>query len=506
MRPNPGPHVLERQRLLEALAEHADRPLTLLVAEAGYGKTTVLAEYLRTVRRPVVWYSLMPSDADLVLFCRYLLTGLRRVVPRWGRAFERALDETRPGGRSTEMLAGTLVNELATVRGPRILLVLDDFQEVVSQPQVTAFVGTLLRRLPDTLRLVIASRIMPPLPLDRMRASGEVYELNSDQLRLTREDLARLFEDVYRYPLSEKELADLEETTLGWPTAVHLVHESLQRSERSSLDDVLQNFRASDLGLHDYLSSEVYAHLDAMTRRLLERTAALVRFDSSLATRLTGYRDTRPALEALARRGLLRSYGLGEQTSFECHELVRRFVRHEIEARLGADGWRTLEAEAAAALAERGELEPALLHFLAAGRSLEAAALLRDVAPAMLRQGRAAAVRQFVGELPAAVLRDDPELILAMADAQQALGAWDEAEARYSESPGSLSTVPESRKAAPDTTSRYRGWTTSSPAKADQVPPTGSSPRVRVSARIPRGEIPRCLKARKFCPPWKYRS
>jgi ATP/maltotriose-dependent transcriptional regulator MalT/DNA-binding SARP family transcriptional activator len=442
VRPNPGAHVLDRPHLIEALGEHADRPLTLIVADAGYGKTTMLATYVRALGRPVVWYSLMPSDADLVVFCRCLLSGLRREYPRFGRPFEQALEEARPGTRSAEMLAGTLANQLSGLRGPGVLLVLDDFQEVAGHAQVSAFMATLLRRMPATLRVILAARSAPPLPLDRLRASGALFEMNSEALRLTRDDLRRLFTEVYRRPLPESELEALEATTLGWPTAVHLIYESLRRSADATLDEVLRNFRASDLGLHDYLSAEVYAHLDPETRHLLECTAPLMRFDADLAGRLAGRRGVRATLEALVRRGLLRSYGQDERAAFEWSELVRRFVRHELEARLGEQGWRGLEAKAAAALAERGDLEAALRHYLSAERPSEAAQVLRTVAPGLLRQGRAASLRQFLGELPPALLRDDLVLGLSLADAQQALGAWDEAETRYQEALERCRAVP----------------------------------------------------------------
>src|SRR5262249_19737258 len=159
--PNPAGPVLERPRLLAALAEYAARTLTLVTAEAGYGKTTLLGAFAQRTRRPVVWYSLMPSDADPVVFGRYLLEGFRRDTPRFGRDFERALDETRPGARSIEMLGGTFANELATLRGPSTLLVLDDFQEVAGNPQVVALTDTILRFLPASARLVVASRGTP---------------------------------------------------------------------------------------------------------------------------------------------------------------------------------------------------------------------------------------------------------------------------------------------------------------------------------------------------------
>jgi ATP/maltotriose-dependent transcriptional regulator MalT/DNA-binding SARP family transcriptional activator len=431
-RPNLGAHVLERPHLIRTLIEHAERPLTLVVADAGYGKTTLLAAFARALPRPVVWYSLMGSDADPVVFGRYLLEGFRREHPRFGRDFYLALEEARPGSRSVEMLAGTLANELAALKGPAHLLVLDDFQEVAGNPQVVAFMDTLLRHLPPKVRVLVASRSVPPFSLERMRASGDVFDLNSSHLRLTREELTRLFGDVYRRPLGEDEVTALERTTLGWPTAVHLVHESLRRSERATLEEVLADFHASNLELHDYLSSEIYARLDLDTRRVLERTAALTRFDADLAATLSGRDgDTRALLDSLARRGLLRTFGTGVQASYECHDLVRRFIRQEVEGTAGTGVWRSLEADSAAALAARGEPERALRHYIAAGRDADAAALLRTLAPQMLRQGRAAALLQYLGDLPAEPVHADASLAVALADARQALGQWDEAEPLY---------------------------------------------------------------------------
>ena len=433
-RPNPGAHVLPRPRLVRALIDHGDRPLTLVIADAGYGKTTLLAAYARALARPVVWYSLTASDADPVVFGRYLLEGFRREQPRFGRDLHLALEEVRPGLRSVEMLAGTLANELSALKGPPYLLVLDDFQEVAGNEPVVAFMDLLLRHLPRQVRVVIASRAVPPLPLERMRARGDLFELNSSHLRLEHDELARLFAEVYRRPLSEQDLTALERTTLGWPTAVHLVHESLERSESATLDEVLADFRASNLELHDYLSSEVYARLAPDERHTLERTAALTRFDAEIAGTLSG-RDghARALLESLARRGLLRTFGTGVQASYACHDLVRRFIRQEIETAGGPAAWRTIEADSAAALVARGEPERGLRHYLAAGRHGDAAALLRELGPRILSGGRAAPLLQYLNDLPGEAVRDDLALAVTLADARQALGHWDEAETLYQE-------------------------------------------------------------------------
>lgn len=430
-RPNLGDQVLDRPRLARALVEHAAAPLALVVADAGYGKTTLLAAAARALHRPVVWYSLMASDADPVVFGRYLLQAFRRDAPRFGKDFERALAEAKPGVRSAEMLGGVFANALATLKGPRHHLVLDDFHEVQDDPGVIAMVSAILRHLPDGVRLWIGTRSMPPLPLERLRARGDVFELHSSHLRFSLEELRVLFRDVYRRPLADDEAAALEEATLGWPTAVHLVHEALDRTPGVALCDVIQELRASPLGLHSYLSAEVYHHLDATTRRLLERTSALTRIDVELAQTLTGARDVRTRLESLVQRGLMRSFGTGTQSTFEFHDLVRRFVHEQIEARDGPDAWRALQAETSRALRHRGEPERALRHAILSGNNEDVVALVREIAPMLLREGRAAALLQYVADLPASLVCDDPELLMARADAYQATGRWDDAARDY---------------------------------------------------------------------------
>jgi len=429
--PQAGERNLDRPRLMETLAANAMRPLTLVVADAGFGKTSLLGAFARKLLRPVVWYTLMPSDADPAVFGRYLLEGFRRDAPRFGRDFERALDDSRPGARSAEMLAGTLANDLATLKGPTRLLVLDDYQEVTAHRGVIAFTETLLRHLPNTVRILMAARATPPLSLDRMRSTGEVFELQSSHLRFTREEISRLFSEIYRRPLAGSELIALDEATLGWPTAVHLVHEALRRDDAIGLEEVLADVRSSQLEMHDYLSSEVYARLDADSRTVLDRTAVLERFTIPIASALTGLAGVQGVLDGLSKRGLLRAFGHGSGISYECHDLVRGFIRQELETTRGADGIREFEAAAAAILAARGEPERALRHWLRAGRAPDAAAALRELAPGLLRLGRAAALKGYLDELPAETIRGDASLLLALADAQQALGDWDAAETSY---------------------------------------------------------------------------
>jgi LuxR family maltose regulon positive regulatory protein len=423
--------VLDRPRLVRALVDHADRPLGLVVADAGYGKSTLLAAAARALRRPLVWYSLHASDADPIVFCRHLLEAFRKDTPRFGKDLERTLEEIRPGPRAADVLAGVLSNALGALSGPPRTLVLDDFHEVESDKGVVAIVETLLRHPPPKLRLWIASRSTPPLSLDRLRARGELFELDSARLAFTRDELDALFRDVFRRPLDADDLPALDETTRGWPTAVHLVFESLAKHPGTTLKEALPALADSPLELHAYLSSEVYARLDVASRRVLERTAALSRFDAEVARAVSGEPNAGALLASLARRGLVRTFGPEPRPDYACHDLVRRFVRERLRAESGDEGWRALEAATARVLAERGETERALRHALDAGLVAEASAWIKELAPSLLRQGRAAALATYVADAPAHAIEADPALRLARADAAQALGRWNEAEEDY---------------------------------------------------------------------------
>jgi len=432
-RPNLGDAVLLRPRLLGALSEHAERPLSLVVADAGFGKTTLLASFAGTVRRPVVWYSLMPWDADAVVFGRHLLAGFRQHAPRFGRSFEHAIGEAPAGSVSGESLAGSLLHDLSELKGPPALLVLDDLHEIADQPTVMGILDALLRQLPASLRLIIGARGIPPLALDRLRARAQLFELDAGHLRFTRDELARLLAGARGAGSAETDVDALERATAGWPTAVHLVLEALHRAPDCTMDSVLSEFAGTNLALHDFLSSEVLGHLEPDERRVLERVAALQRFDAGLASELAGVPDAAAVLRRLARRGLVQSYGAASGTSYELIDPVRQQVRRRLEEESAPGASARLEAETARLLASRGESERALRHYLLAGCGDEAGRLAVALAGRMLREGRAAALLQYLLDLPDAIIRADPELLLALADARQQCGHWDEAERHYVE-------------------------------------------------------------------------
>ena len=440
--PNPDVMALGRPDILEQLVRNGSRPLTLLTADAGWGKTTLAAAYARHVHRPVVWYSLMPSDGELRTFGRHLLEGFRKGSPRFGTACARVLEAQRPVGRAGELLGEVFAQALAELKGPPRLLVLDDLHHACANPELVQFCDALLRLLPPSVRILATSRTTLPIAVERMRVRGEVFEVDADQLRLRRADLTTLLGSALGRTASDEEVERLERASAGWPTAVQLALSALRRNPERGFESVIADLGVQDLGLRAFFSAEVYRRLEPASRELLERSAVLDRFDASLAAALAGRRDVRAALDSMTQRGLLRSFGAGAETSYEWQGLVRAFVRQEVQERDGETAWRRLEAHAANILRGRGEAERAVRHALDGDDTALASDLLLEVAPALLRQGRASLVLSMLEDAPAAVGAAADILLLVRADAFAALGRWDEAERAYEQ------VLEESRRSA----------------------------------------------------------
>ena len=212
--PRTRPNLVTRPRLREAIARNEVCPLTLLSAPAGFGKTTLLAEWSEDRSDgggPVAWLSLEESDSDPARFLTYLVGALREVEEGIGEGVLASLRS--PGMPPIEALMGGLVNDLAEV-AHEITVVLDDYHLIDSE-RVHEAVSFLLEHLPENVRLVVSGRTDPPLPLTRLRARGQMTEIRAADLRFTPHEAAAFLNEVMGLSLSEVDVAALEEVTEG---------------------------------------------------------------------------------------------------------------------------------------------------------------------------------------------------------------------------------------------------------------------------------------------------
>lgn len=281
--PLPPRHLVTRPRLLAYLQEALGRPVTLLSAPAGSGKSTLVSSWLRQVSSPSAWLSLDQADDDAARFWPYLFSALDILYPGVGEHAWRALSSLRVP--TIERVLTLLINQLgngeSTIRGEagEALLVLDDYH-VISTEAIHQGMAFLLDHLPPRLHLIISTRSDPPLPLARLRASDRLLELRATNLRFGREEIAVFFTRQAGIKLSAEEIALLEEQTVGWAAGLQLV--ALLMHDQQKRLDVLQSISGSRHSLAEYLGQEVLAQLPEQEQQFLLRTSILEQLESGL--------------------------------------------------------------------------------------------------------------------------------------------------------------------------------------------------------------------------------
>jgi len=396
--------AVPRPRLHEHLDGSPGHRLTVVVAPAGWGKTTLLSAWAHDPARidRVAWLSIDEADDEPVRFWTYLLSALDGIAPDLTTD---ALNYLRAPGLDSIGIAVEALLNAATASPDAYVLVLDDYH-LLRDPAIHESVEFLLAYLPPTLHLVISARADPTLPLARMRARGVLTELRLEDLRCTTDEGVALIAGVVEVATDTARL--VAERTEGWPAGLQLAALTL----RSAADPVAAAARISggDRHLLDYFSTEVLAGLDADQRDLLVRASVLERISGPLCDAVLQRTGSSALLEALARADLFLA-PLGAQW-YRCHQLFRDVLRREL-ADLASDPTSVLLGRAADWFLAQGQIEEAIEHRFAAGDLSGALALLRSHTRWFLDRGAMGTMLRLGADLPGA--GSDPHLCLDLA-------------------------------------------------------------------------------------------
>ncbi|TFV79239.1 helix-turn-helix transcriptional regulator [Blastococcus sp. CT_GayMR19] len=391
--------LVARPRLSERLDLGEESALTLVSAPAGFGKSTLLTDWLTgwqaaapAGERSVAWLSLDQRDNDPALFWTYVATALDSAVAGVGAGALTLLQASQP---PAETVVATLLHDLGAVPTD-VLLVLDDFH-VIESRDVREGVTFLLDHLPPRTRLVLAGRADPALPLARLRGRGELVEIRAADLRFTPDEAAAYLNEVMGLELTARDVAALEERTEGWIAALQLAALSMQG--RDDAAGFIAGFAGDDRYVVDYLAEEVLQRQPERVRSFLLQTSFLNRLTGSLCDAVTGQDDGRAMLEALDRGNLFLVPLDDRRRWYRYHHLFADVL----QARLldeQPDEVRDLHRRASAWYEQDGERAEAIHHALAA-EDFERAADLVELALPALRKGRQeATLRRWLEALP----------------------------------------------------------------------------------------------------------
>jgi len=406
----PPAGVVPRARLLARLAQGIGRGLTVVCTPAGFGKTTLLGEWARRSHRPAAWLSLDAGDNDPARFWRYVAAALERMRPGVGEQVDMLL--RGPQQPPLEAVATAVINQLTVSPAEgQVTLILDDYH-LIEAPPVHHSVAFLLERLPPGLRLLLASRADPPLPLPRLRARGQLAELRAADLRFTLAETAAFLQEAAGLDLPAASLTAVQDRTEGWAAGVQLAALSLQGHADPA--GFVAGFSGSHRYVLDYLTEEVLARQPEQLVRFLLETSVLERLSGPLCDAVTGRTDSQQLLEATERANLF-LHPLDEVRGWWRYhhlfaDLLRARLAHERPQRLPE-----LHRAAAAWHEAHGFADDAVLHALAAGEVGWAARLVEQHIEALLRRSEGATLHRWLAALPTEAVRARARLCLAQA-------------------------------------------------------------------------------------------
>jgi LuxR family maltose regulon positive regulatory protein len=412
--PRPRRGLVSRPRLSERLDRGTASKLMLVSAPAGFGKTTLLTEWLAAGpaapadKRLAAWLSLDRSDNDPASFWAYVIAALRTVASGIG---ENALALLRaPQPPPVEAVLTVLLNDLGAISGD-IVLVLDDYH-VIDVREVQDGMAFLLDHLPPGLHVVIASRADPALPLARLRARGELAEIRAAELRFTPDEAAAYLNEMMGLQLTARDVTALEARTEGWIAALQLAALSMQG--RDDVAGFIAGFAGDDRYVVDYLAEEVLQRQPDRVQAFLLQTSILGRLSGPLCDAVTGQGGGKAMLEALDRGNLFLVPLDDRRRWYRYHHLFADVLQARLlDEQPGQVP--ELHRRASAWYEQNGEQSLAIGHALAAEDFGRAADLVELAIPAIRPTRQEAMVRRWLEELPDEVVRVRPVLSVAFA-------------------------------------------------------------------------------------------
>jgi LuxR family maltose regulon positive regulatory protein len=430
--PRPRRGLVPRPRLRERLQRGLAAKLMLVSAPAGFGKTTVLVDWMAAVSASgdvvtsTAWLSLDAGDNDPATFWTYVIAALRTVNPDVGADALGLLQEPQPP--PVQVVLTTLLNDLGAAEADVVLL-LDDYH-VIDSPEVRAGMEYLLEHLPPGLHLVIASRADPALPLPRLRARGDLVEIRAADLRFTPEEAASYLTDTMGLQLTPGDVTALEKRTEGWIAALQLA--ALSMAGREDMASFIAGFAGDDRYVVDYLVEEVLQRQPENIQTFLLETSVLDRMNGSLCDAVTGQVGGRAVLEALDRENLFLVPLDDRRQWYRYHHLFADVLRarllDEQPQRVGL-----LHRLASDWFEQHGETAEAIRHAMAGEDFRHAADLVEGEIPALRRDRREVTLRGWLEKLPDEVLRVRPVLSDGLAGALLSTGTVEGVERRLAD-------------------------------------------------------------------------
>ncbi len=414
--------LILRTRLLEMLNLGLKCRLTLISAPAGYGKSTLLGSWVRQCAYPIAWLSIDANDNDPSSFVNYIAAALQSIIPDQIQEYEPL--QTSIFSFSSTSVTNLLVsqlNQLCVLKEP-VFLILDDYQ-FISNKEVHTLTAFLIDHAPEHLHIVISSRVDPPFPFSRLRASDQVLEIRAQDIRFTRDEIQDFYQEVMEIALSQDDLSILEDRTEGWAAGMQmaaLAMRAFDTHSRTRRDQFLRSFQGNQRFVMDYLVEEVLDKLSAGIKGFLLQTSLLEKLNGPLCDAVTSldisitkppFRSSQEILEYLDRSNYFVVPLDADRNWYRYHHLFRDLLKARMEKTM-PEMTLTLHRLAADWYEQNGLVEDSIYHARALHDDERTAGLMENCIERMLIDGRISTVLQWCAELPDEVMSHHPSVCI----------------------------------------------------------------------------------------------
>lgn len=388
---------LRRARLTKKLKSIPKRPLTIVQAGAGYGKSTALALYVRDEKCRYCWYSISAMDDDILSFLTYLVASVQTVIPKCGDELQKYINELDRNIHDQEikLLCSLFINEILSAK-QELILIFDDFHQIEHSHAVNLWMELLLEHIPENLHLVIVSRTPPGWnPIMRMKANGFVLEVTKEELILSQEEVELLLNENYGMTLPEEDLNWIYHLTEGWVIALGMIAGQIKDSCELS-----GGFHQHALNLKDifqYFAMEVFAKQDPAIQQFLEQTSILEEMTEEICNEVLKINNAKTLLEQLNGKNLFIQIVMDKQ--YRYHPLFREFLEEQLRKNK-ADTYELLQNRAAQYFEEKQQLETALYHYEKVNHTRAVAAILQENGLKLLESGKLESLLERLSRIP----------------------------------------------------------------------------------------------------------
>jgi ATP/maltotriose-dependent transcriptional regulator MalT/DNA-binding SARP family transcriptional activator len=387
--------ILDRPRVLHLLQQSLDYPLTTLVTETGYGKTTSALSLIKSTRLPFFWYTISRNERDPRLFLTYLCSAFNQQGYKIGLPALRVLEDSDVDLQECLI---TLINSITSLLKENALFVMDDFQSLNESDEILGMMNWFIEHLPANLHLMILSRTQLEFPsINKWRVKGRLLEIDKDSLSFSVDETDQLYRSTYQLNLAKDDLTRLHQRTEGWAMGLQVVWQSIKALPNTHLENLLDEESGSSLGnLFDYLADEVLDMQSEEQQDFLIKTSVLQFLDSDTCDFLLDRQDSTETLNELYRSGLFI-----EQLKpdvFRYHHIFREFLLSRLSK--NEELKKGLHRKLASYFSAHHYWEQAISHLISAGDFARLRQILDEVGDRLLQSGLKQSIRYWLGKLP----------------------------------------------------------------------------------------------------------